>query len=145
MPKYSKSTWRRSMCFFCLVFGRWPFNVPEKPWRCSSVFLYFILSSKIICCDHPPVKEETMWFLILFGQWGTTWQVTNILFHYWTQYFAFLYFLLSQSGVYVWSRTQQKEGASNDLLDRTLILFVLIFSALIFGTQKPQTQALKLE
>lgn len=39
---------------------------------------HFILCSKILCCDNPPVKEQKMGFLILFGQWGSTCQVTNL-------------------------------------------------------------------
>lgn len=90
--------WSVSECFFCMVFDRGLFNVPEKSWRCSSVCFYFISCSKILCCGHPPVKEGKMGFLVLIGQRGNTCRVTNLFFHSWTQYFAFLCFLCSLSG-----------------------------------------------
>ena len=69
--------WSVSECFFCLVFDRGLFNVPEKSWRCSSVCFNFISRSKILCCGYPPVKEAKMGFLILIGQRGNTCRVTN--------------------------------------------------------------------
>lgn len=148
MPKDSKRKWNLSVRFFHLVFLRGLFNVPEKPGRCSSVCLYFISCSKILCCDRPLVKEEKIGFLILIGQWGNTCRVTNLLsfiiehgillscvscLHSLEYEIFFLYYLGHNS----------KIELQNSLLDETLISFLLIFLAVFLGTQKPQTCSLK--